>query len=51
MPKSRVTCRLTSVPGWSVRADWEGIRFGKEGVGEFGNVFSTPFQYPIAKTW
>jgi DMSO/TMAO reductase YedYZ molybdopterin-dependent catalytic subunit len=25
MPKSRVNCRLTSVSGWSVRADWEGI--------------------------
>jgi DMSO/TMAO reductase YedYZ molybdopterin-dependent catalytic subunit len=28
MPKSRVNCRLTSVSGWSVRADWEGIRWG-----------------------
>jgi DMSO/TMAO reductase YedYZ molybdopterin-dependent catalytic subunit len=27
MPKSRVNCRLTSVSGWSVRADWEGIRW------------------------
>jgi len=25
MPKSIVNCRLTSVSGWSVRADWEGI--------------------------
>lgn len=25
MPRSRVDCRLTSVSGWSVRADWEGI--------------------------
>ncbi len=25
MPKSVVNCRLTSVSGWSVRADWEGI--------------------------
>jgi DMSO/TMAO reductase YedYZ molybdopterin-dependent catalytic subunit len=25
MPKSRVNSRLTSVSGWSVRADWEGI--------------------------
>ncbi len=27
MPKSTVNCRLTSVSGWSVRADWEGIRW------------------------
>jgi DMSO/TMAO reductase YedYZ molybdopterin-dependent catalytic subunit len=27
MPSSRVNCRLTSVSGWSVRADWEGIRW------------------------
>jgi DMSO/TMAO reductase YedYZ molybdopterin-dependent catalytic subunit len=27
MPKSKVNCRLTSVSGWSVRADWEGIRW------------------------
>jgi DMSO/TMAO reductase YedYZ molybdopterin-dependent catalytic subunit len=27
MPKSRVDCRLTSVSGWSVRADWEGIKW------------------------
>ena len=27
MPKSFVNCRLTSVSGWSVRADWEGIRW------------------------
>ncbi len=27
MPKSRVNCRLTSVSGWSVRADWEGIQW------------------------
>ena len=27
MPKNRVNCRLTSVSGWSVRADWEGIRW------------------------
>jgi len=27
MPRSRVNCRLTSVSGWSVRADWEGIRW------------------------
>jgi len=27
MPKSRVDCRLTSVSGWSVRADWEGVRW------------------------
>lgn len=26
-PKSRVNCRLTSVSGWSVRADWEGIKW------------------------
>ncbi len=25
MPKSTVNCRLTSVSGWSVRADWEGV--------------------------
>lgn len=27
MPKSRVNCRLTSVSGWSVRADWEGVKW------------------------
>jgi DMSO/TMAO reductase YedYZ molybdopterin-dependent catalytic subunit len=27
MPKSRVNCRLTSVSGWSIRADWEGIKW------------------------
>ncbi len=27
MPKHRVNCRLTSVSGWSVRADWEGIKW------------------------
>ena len=27
MPKSRVNCRLTSISGWSVRADWEGIQW------------------------
>jgi DMSO/TMAO reductase YedYZ molybdopterin-dependent catalytic subunit len=27
MPKSKVNCRLISVSGWSVRADWEGIRW------------------------
>jgi DMSO/TMAO reductase YedYZ molybdopterin-dependent catalytic subunit len=27
MPRSRVNCRLTSVSGWSVRADWEGIQW------------------------
>ena len=27
MPKSWVNSRLTSVSGWSVRADWEGIRW------------------------
>jgi len=27
MPRSLVNCRLTSVSGWSVRADWEGIRW------------------------
>lgn len=27
MPKSRVNCRLISVSGWSVRADWEGVRW------------------------
>jgi DMSO/TMAO reductase YedYZ molybdopterin-dependent catalytic subunit len=27
MPSSRVNCRLTSVSGWSVRADWEGIQW------------------------
>jgi len=27
MPKSQVNCRLTSVSGWSVRADWEGIKW------------------------
>ena len=27
MPKSRVNSRLTSVSGWSVRADWEGIKW------------------------
>ena len=27
MPKGRVNCRLASVSGWSVRADWEGIRW------------------------
>jgi len=28
MPKSIVNCRLTSVSGWSVRANWEGIKWG-----------------------
>jgi DMSO/TMAO reductase YedYZ molybdopterin-dependent catalytic subunit len=27
MSKSRVNCRLTSVSGWSVRVDWEGIQW------------------------
>ncbi len=27
LPMSVVNCRLTSVSGWSVRADWEGIRW------------------------
>ncbi len=27
MPKSQVNSRLTSVSGWSVRADWEGIKW------------------------
>jgi len=27
MPKSRANSRLTSVSGWSVRADWEGIKW------------------------
>jgi len=27
LPKSLVNCRLTSVSGWSVRADWEGVRW------------------------
>ncbi|MGQ9508849.1 MAG: molybdopterin-dependent oxidoreductase [Thermodesulfobacteriota bacterium] len=27
MPKSRVNCRLISVSGWSVRVDWEGVRW------------------------
>ena len=27
MPKSKISCRLTSVSGWSVRADWEGIQW------------------------
>jgi DMSO/TMAO reductase YedYZ molybdopterin-dependent catalytic subunit len=27
MPKSQLNCRLTSVSGWSVRADWEGIQW------------------------
>jgi DMSO/TMAO reductase YedYZ molybdopterin-dependent catalytic subunit len=27
MPKSRINCRLTSVSGWSVRADWDGIKW------------------------
>ena len=27
MPRSIVNCRLTSVSGWSVRADWEGIKW------------------------
>jgi DMSO/TMAO reductase YedYZ molybdopterin-dependent catalytic subunit len=27
LPKSRVNCRLTSVSGWSIRADWDGIRW------------------------
>ena len=27
MPKSKINCRLTSVSGWSVRADWEGIQW------------------------
>jgi DMSO/TMAO reductase YedYZ molybdopterin-dependent catalytic subunit len=27
MPKSRINCRLISVSGWSVRADWEGIQW------------------------
>ena len=25
LPHSRVNCRLTSVSGWSVRAEWEGV--------------------------
>ena len=29
MPKSLVNCRLTSVSGWSVRADWEGIKWNE----------------------
>jgi DMSO/TMAO reductase YedYZ molybdopterin-dependent catalytic subunit len=28
MPKSQINCRLTSVSGWSIRAEWEGIRWG-----------------------
>jgi len=28
MPNSRVNCRLISVSGWSVRADWDGIKWG-----------------------
>ena len=27
LPKSQVNCRLTSVSGWSVRADWGGIQW------------------------
>ncbi len=27
MPKSRVNCRLISVSGWSVRANWDGIKW------------------------
>jgi len=27
MPRSYVNCRLTSVSGWSVRADWEGVQW------------------------
>ncbi|HXX35869.1 MAG TPA: molybdopterin-dependent oxidoreductase [Thermodesulfobacteriota bacterium] len=27
MPRSCVNCRLTSVSGWSVRADWEGVQW------------------------
>jgi DMSO/TMAO reductase YedYZ molybdopterin-dependent catalytic subunit len=27
MPRNCVNCRLTSVSGWSVRADWEGIKW------------------------
>jgi DMSO/TMAO reductase YedYZ molybdopterin-dependent catalytic subunit len=27
MPKNKINSRLTSVSGWSVRADWEGIRW------------------------
>lgn len=27
MPKSRINCRLTSVSGWSVRANWEGTKW------------------------
>ncbi len=27
LPKSRIGARLTSVSGWSVRADWEGVRW------------------------
>ena len=27
MPFSSVNARLTSVSGWSVRADWQGVRF------------------------
>ena len=27
VPKIKVNCRLTSVSGWSVRADWEGIKW------------------------
>jgi len=27
MPGSRINCRLTSVSGWSIRADWEGVQW------------------------
>ncbi len=27
MPRRQVNCRLTSVSGWSVRADWEGVKW------------------------
>lgn len=27
LPKSCISSRLTSVSGWSVRADWEGIKW------------------------
>jgi DMSO/TMAO reductase YedYZ molybdopterin-dependent catalytic subunit len=28
MPASKVSARLTSVSGWSVRAEWDGVRWG-----------------------
>jgi DMSO/TMAO reductase YedYZ molybdopterin-dependent catalytic subunit len=39
MPKSRVNCRLTSVSGWSVRVDWEGVQWS-----DFSKQISIPLE-------